>query len=257
MSIRLNFCRSVPPEFLWSFFLLTTTYVSPYENDRESKNIGRMFLLKPYVFLQTNTGFLTTCVILRGFACYRNHWLSHHQWTICGVQFQRSLTHYTSRTYLIFVFFLSTSTIFGPIFLHTKARKSQQNRFRDKTASMATIKILQQNKSISPHNIYSPHFLLLLWRNLSCGEIYPHNRLAPYFSILMWRHLSCEKFLHLTDFSTFLHKTHFALHLSRGVFCLCDRSSSHFSCGEISPHYHLSYGKISPHDRFFLHKHRL
>ena len=97
MSIRLNFCRSVPPEFLWSFFLLTTTYVSPYENARESKNIWRTFLLK-LVFLQTNTGFLTICVILRGFACYRNHWLSHHQWTICGVWFQRSLTLYTSRT---------------------------------------------------------------------------------------------------------------------------------------------------------------
>ena len=30
--------------------------------------------------------------------------------------------------------FFSTSTIFGSIFLHTKERKSQQNRFRDKTA---------------------------------------------------------------------------------------------------------------------------
>ena len=61
----------------------------------------------------------------------------------------------------------------------------------------------------------------------------------------------------MTDFSTFLHITHFAPHLSRGEFSLCDRFSSHFSCGETSPHYNLSYVKLSPHDRFFLHKHRL
>ena len=30
--------------------------------------------------------------------------------------------------------FFSTDTIFGSIFLHTKARKSRQNRFSDKTA---------------------------------------------------------------------------------------------------------------------------
>ena len=30
--------------------------------------------------------------------------------------------------------FYSTSTIFGSTFLHTKARESRQNRFRDKTA---------------------------------------------------------------------------------------------------------------------------
>ena len=30
--------------------------------------------------------------------------------------------------------FFSTDKIFGPIFLHAKARKSRQNRFRDKMA---------------------------------------------------------------------------------------------------------------------------
>ena len=36
--------------------------------------------------------------------------------------------------YLIFVFFSPQAPIFGLTFLHTKARKSRQNRFRDKTA---------------------------------------------------------------------------------------------------------------------------
>ena len=35
-------------------------------------------------------------------------------------------------TYLIFVIFFSIYAIFGFIFLHTKVRKSRQNRFRDK-----------------------------------------------------------------------------------------------------------------------------
>ena len=96
-----------------------------------------------------------------------------------------------------------------------------------------------------------------MWRNLSCGEIPPHNRFAWHFSFLMWRNLSCGKFLHMTDFSTFLHITHFAPHLSCGELSLCDRFSSHFSCGETSPHDNLSYGKFSPHDKFFLHNHRL
>ena len=103
----------------------------------------------------------------------------------------------------------------------------------------------------------TPHFSLLMWRNLSCGEIPPHNRFAWHFSFLMWRNLSCGKFLHMTDFSTFLHITHFAPHLSCGELSLCDRFSSHFSCGETSPHDNLSYGKFSPHDKFFLHNHRL
>ena len=60
-----------------------------------------------------------------------------------------------------------------------------------------------------------------------------------------------ETFLHMTDFSTFLRITHFAPNLSCGELSLCDRFSSHFSCGETSPHDNLSYGKISPHDRFF------
>ena len=40
----------------------------------------------------------------------------------------------TSESYLIFVLFCLQTTIFGPIFLHTKVLKSRQNRFRDKTA---------------------------------------------------------------------------------------------------------------------------
>ena len=107
------------------------------------------------------------------------------------------------------------------------------------------------------HVTDSPHFSLLMWRNLSCGEIPPHNRFAWHFLFLMWRNLSCGKFLHMTDFSTFLHITHFAPHLSCGELSLCDRFSSHFSCGETSPHDNLSYGKFSPHDKFFLHNHRL
>ena len=73
-----------------------------------------------------------------------------------------------------------------------------------------------------------------MWRNQSCGNISPHAR-----------------FLHISP------QTHFAPNLSCEEFSLCDRFSSHFSCGETSPHDNLSYRKISPHDRFFLHKHRL
>ena len=54
-----------------------------------------------------------------------------------------------------------------------------------------------------------------------------------------------------THFSTFLHITHFAPHLSCGELSLCDRFPSHFSCGENAPHDNLSDGQISPHDRFF------
>ena len=54
-----------------------------------------------------------------------------------------------------------------------------------------------------------------------------------------------ETFLHVTDFSTFLCITHFAPNLSCGELSLCDRFSSHFSCGDTSPHDNLSYAKIS------------
>ena len=66
-----------------------------------------------------------------------------------------------------------------------------------------------------------------------------------------------EKILHMTDFSTFLHKTTFCSTFVMWRTFSMYIFSSHFSCGESSPHENLSYGIISPHDRFFLHKHRL
>ena len=88
---------------------------------------------------------------------------------------------------------------------------SRQNCVNCDNTDLATKQL-----NFSTKQIFST-MLLLLWRDLSCGEISPHNRFAPHFSILMWRHLSCE---YISPHDRYLHITNFAPHLSRREFLI-------------------------------------
>ena len=91
--------------------------------------------------------------------------------------------------------FFSTRTIFGSTFLHTKARKSLQNRFRDKrSVNCDKTDFAKKNAS------------WFMWRSLSCGNISPHDRflhISPHTHILLQNHV--ESFLYVIDF---LHISH-------------------------------------------------
>ena len=91
------------------------------------------------------------------------------------------------------------------------------------------------------------------WLIFSIFFIARVEKLLHVTDILHIFHCSChvETFLHDRFLYIFPLITYFAPHLSWGELSICDRFSSHFSCGETSPHDNLSHGNNSPHDRFF------
>ena len=96
--------------------------------------------------------------------------------------------------YLIFVIFSPHMQFFVNFFLHTKARKSRQNRFATKVLKLRQKPILQQKTWILHMWRHSPHHT-----HARCGEI------SDFSTSVMRRNL---KLLHMWRKFRFLHFCH-------------------------------------------------